>query len=435
MAADWQNWSGLVSARPTVTERPTSEEQVATVVGQAAQRRDRQGGSIRPVGSGHSFTELCVTRGTHIDLSAMSGLVGVDKETNRVRVQAGMTLGALGRLLLDNGLALENLGDINTQQVGGALATGTHGTGARFGNISSQVRAMRLVTADGSTRELTDGDELRAARISLGALGVVTEVELQAVHAFRLHRVQTPRTLDSLLPELHDRVDSTDHVELYLFPHTRRALLLESTRTDAPAQPTNPLRLWFERDFLENTALGSMMRIAATQPRVAPMVSQGIAALATAGERIDESSKVFASVRRVKFVEMEYAIPAEHAITVVEQLLDMIVARRVPVAFPIEVRFSAPDDALLSTAQGRDTAYVAVHQYVGLPYQAYFDEAEEIFLRHGGRPHWGKRHSLTAKELSKRFPGWDHFQGVRRKLDPTSMFSGAYLQKLLGSVR
>lgn len=440
MAATWQNWSGQVSCTPAAIEYPVSEAATASVV---ATTREQGNVPIRPVGAGHSFNDLCATTGTLIDVGRMNRVLGIDSATRRVRVQAGITLRELTEALSKNGLALAHAGGAYEQQLGGSLATGTHGSGTKFASLATQVRAIRLVAADGTVREIAAADEpgngdgyiFSAGLLNLGALGVVTEVELQAVPAFRLHRVQTPRILDSLLPELLDRVAATDHTEIFLFPYTRRALLLESTRTDAPAQRENPLRLWFERDILESTALGSMLRIAATKPKVAPLVSQGIAALANSGERIDDSGKLSTPSSRVRFTEMEYAIPVPRVIEAIERILGVIQSRRLPVASPIEVRFADPDSALLSPASDGPVAYVAVHQYVGLPWEEYFAAAETILLGLGGRPHWGKRHTLTARDFAQRVPGWEQFAKARAHLDPDGAFSGEYLHRILGPVK
>ncbi|AEF38501.1 D-arabinono-1,4-lactone oxidase [Hoyosella subflava] len=438
MAGTWQNWSGQVSCTPASVEYPESELAAAALI---TAKRDQGNVPVRPVGAGHSFNDLCATTGTLIDPGRMNRVLGIDTATGRVRVQAGITLRDLTESLASAGLALRHSGGAYDQQLGGSLATGTHGTGTTSASLSAQVRSVRLVTADGTVREAAapastseDSDFFNAAVLGLGALGLVTEVELETVPAFRLHRVQTPRILDSLMPELLDRVAATDHTEIFLFPYTRRALLLEATRTDAPAQRENPLRLWFERDILESTALGSMLRIAATKPKVAPLVSQGIAALANSGERIDDSTKLSIPAARVRYTEMEYAIPIPRVIEAIERILAVIQVRRLPVASPIEVRFAAADTALLSPASGGPVAYVAVHQYVGLPWEDYFAAAESILLELGGRPHWGKRHSLTARDFAASVPGWDAFGRVRAHVDPDGIFSGEYLQRILGPV-
>lgn len=425
----WRNWSGQTSCTPDLFVKPASEDELAFGLKRAAGR------PVRPVGSSHSFTELCVADGgLQVDLSQMQRVLSVD-EGGLVRVQAGITLHQLNQRLLRLGLALPNLGDIDVQTLAGAAATGTHGTGLRYGNISQAITAMRIMLADGSVREIDGGDELRAARISLGALGVVTEITLQCVPAFRLHRRQSVHELDDVLGALPELLHGTDHLELYLFPHTRKALLLQSERTDGPAWPRHRLKQWAERDLVENGALGALMRVAGAAPVAAPPISRLVAALAGSNESCDESAAVFASPRKVKFTEMEYSIPLSSAIEAIEAVLSTISRERIKVAFPLEVRFTQPDDALLAPSFGRESAYLAVHQSIHGKWQPYFSRIEPILQSFEGRPHWGKRHTLTADGLSARYPRWQSFLDVRSRLDPGGVFSGDYLNSLLGPVR
>ncbi|WP_078290777.1 D-arabinono-1,4-lactone oxidase [Mycobacterium sp. D16R24] len=425
--SEWHNWSGQTSCAPGLVVRPRSEEELAFALRRSAGR------TVRPVGSSHSFTELCVTDGVQVDISELRQLISVD-EQDRVRVQAGITLHDLNRRLLRHGLALPNLGDIDAQTLAGAAATGTHGTGLRFGNISQTIVSMRIMTADGTTHEIAGGDELRAARISLGALGVVTEFTLQCVPAFRLHRRQSVHDLDTVLADLPTLLADTDHLELYLFPHTRRVLLLESTRTQEDPWPRHPVRHWVERDLVENGALGALMWAAGRVPAAAPYISKFVADLAGSNESQDESAAVFASPRKVKFTEMEYSLPRENARDAIQTALATIEQNRHLVAFPLEVRFTQADDALLAPAYGRESVYLAVHQTIHGPWESYFHDLEPILIGLGGRPHWGKRHTLTAAQLSERYPEWRTFQEVRARFDPEGVFSGEYLDRLLGPI-
>ncbi|OHT76916.1 oxidoreductase [Mycobacteroides chelonae] len=425
--SQWRNWSGQTSCAPGLVVRPRSEDELAFALRRSAGR------TVRPIGSSHSFTELCVTDGVQVDISELQQLISVD-EHDRVRVQAGINLHELNRKLLRRGLALPNLGDIDVQTLAGAAATGTHGTGLRFGNISQTIVSMRIMTADGIIHEIDSGDELLAARISLGALGVVTELTLQCVPAFRLHRRQSVRDLDTVLADLPTLLAETDHLELYLFPHTRRVLLLQSTRTQEDRWPSHPVRHWVERDLVENGALGALMWTAGRLPVAAPYISRLVAKLAGSNESQDESAAVFASPRKVKFTEMEYSLPLTNAGDAIETVLATIEQNRHRVAFPLEVRFTQADDALLAPAYGRESVYLAVHQSIHGLWEPYFHDLEPILIGLGGRPHWGKRHTLTAGQLSERYPQWRTFQEVRARLDPEGVFSGAYLNGLLGPV-
>ncbi|MGZ4639750.1 MAG: D-arabinono-1,4-lactone oxidase [Actinomycetes bacterium] len=433
MTGTWTNWSGQQRCTPARRERPSDEAEVGDVVRRAA----ADGLVVRAVGAGHSFGALCVTDGLQVDLSRLDRVLGVDPASGVARVQAGITLHDLSLALHARGRALENLGDIDRQTVAGALATATHGTGAAFGNLSSRMVGGRLVTADGTAREITDPadpDLLRAARVSLGALGVLTEVSLQTVPSFRLHKREEPRRLRDVLDNLDELVAAHDHLEFYAVPHSGRALVLMSRRTDAPADPPSRLRTWVNDDLLANKALDLVQRTGRRWPRAHPVLGRLTGAVLGSSTRLDDSHKVFATERKVRFTESEWALPRTAVREAVQAVLGLVERRRLPVSFPVEVRFAAADDAMLSTAYGRETAYVAVHQYVGSDWVPFFRAVEEVMLDLDGRPHWGKRHEAPAAVLASRYPEWQRFADVRARLDPDGLFVNDHLARTLGAM-
>jgi FAD-linked oxidoreductase len=429
-APRWTDWSGRQECNPALVLRPGSEEELVGAVRRAA----GDGLVVRPIGSGHSFSPVCVTDDVQLDVSRLDELLGLDPATGVARVQAGMTLRRLSAELHLRGRALTNLGDVDTQTVAGALATATHGTGATFPNLSAAMVGGRLVAADGTVHDLAtaDPDLLLAARVSLGALGVLSEVHLQTVPAFRLHKVERPRPLTDLLADLAAVATGDDHVELYALPWSRTALLLTSRRTDEPAAPPARWRTWLTDELLNNTGLGVLQRTGRRFPGLQPSIGRLTGVVASGSERLDDSHKVFASNRRVRFTESEWSLPRAAAAEAVRGVLRMIERRRLPVSFPVEVRFAAADDALLSTASGRDSAYVAVHQFVGVDDSAYFRHVEDLMLGLDGRPHWGKKHATGADVLAPRYPGWARFQAVRDRLDPTGVFTSPHVEHVLG---
>jgi L-gulono-1,4-lactone dehydrogenase len=415
-------------------ERPASEEELARLV--AGARR------VKVAGAGHSFTDIACTDGLMLDLSRMDRVLGV--EGDEVNVEAGITIRELGPALGERGLALENQGDVDAQTIAGAISTATHGTGGRFANLSSQVTAVRLVTASGEVIEIGGAggdrraagegspDDLLAARVSLGALGAISAVTLRCVPAFTIHRVDKPLPLDDVLARLDEHVDSNDHFELFVFPYTRTALTLSSQRTDREPRPAGRAQVLLRDVLLENAALETACRTGRRFPALIPRVNRALVRAMSPAEHLDASHRVYANRRTVRFTETEYAIPRERTAEAVERVLALIERRRIKVGFPIEVRVVAGDDALLSTAQGRATGYIAVHQYRGMEFESYFRGVETIMDEFEGRPHWGKRHYQSAATLRPRYPGFDRFLAVRDRLDPERKFENDYLKRVLG---
>ncbi len=426
----WRNWSGSVTCAPREVIAPRSVEELARVVGEYG----RAGRRLRVVGSGHSFTPLVQTDDTLIRMDGLRGVTAFDVERGLVTVLGGTPLKQLGDALLERGVAQENLGDIDVQTITGAISTGTHGTGVRFGNLATQVAALTLVTAAGEVLELSperDSDLFKAAQVSLGALGVIASVTLRVVPAKRL-RYQTRRErIDSLIANLEQYKGQNSHFEFFWFPYTKWAQAKFTNETSA--QPTSA-NLWteFNRVVLENGvfwALSEMSRVAPPLSATACKVSAWGIAPTTA---VEYSHRLYATPRAVRFQEMEYNIPAQHFAAVMAEIEATINRGRFAVNFPVECRFVKADDIWLSPACQRDSAYIAVHMYRGMPYQSYFQAIEEIFQRYDGRPHWGKMHTLTAETLATRYPRWADFQQVRAQLDPQGVFLNQYLRRLFG---
>jgi L-gulono-1,4-lactone dehydrogenase len=428
--ASWTNWGRNQTCAPARIARPTSEDELVELVKDAATKEQR----VKAVGAGHSFTSIACTDGVLVDLSGYGRVLDHDAAAGQVTVEAGIPLHRLSDELDARGLALENMGDIDQQSISGATQTATHGTGLRFGNLSSQVVGMRLVTADGSVLELSgehDPDTFKAAQVGLGALGLVSTVTLQCVPAFRLHAVEQPVPVDEVLADLDDLVAAHDHYEFYWVPHTRWALTKRNRRTDEAARPRPKVREWVDDMLLNNYAFGVLCRAGRWRPSLIPRLAKIIPNTGRL-DYVDRSDRVFTSPRTVRFYEMEYAIPREalpEALGRVRRLVDEI---GMQISFPVEVRVVAPDDIPLSTAYGRETGYIAVHVYKGTPYDAYFSGVERIMDSYGGRPHWGKMHFQRAETLAPRYPRWDDFQAVRARLDPEGRFANPYLDRVLG---
>ena len=428
----WRNWAGDQRCAPEAIEAPGSEQEVAAAIGRAA----GGGRSVRVAGAGHSFSDIVLTEGHLLRLHRMNRVLSADAATGLAEVEAGASINELGPALAEHGLALENQGDVDPQAIGGAIATATHGTGARFRNISAQVAGLRLITDGGEPvdcSEETEPELFRAARVSLGALGVITRVRLRCAPLYTLRRLDAPKPLDETLERLDQLVDGHERFELFVFPYTRTALTRVTESTPDEPAPMSAAAEWVQDVLLENLTLELFSRAGRALPRAIPSLNRTIARLLQPSERVDRSYRIYANARRVRFTEMEYAVPRAAGREALERVLAMIERRRLPISFPIEFRFVAPDDAYLSPSSGRATAYIAVHVYRGMEHETYFRAVESIMREYDGRPHWGKRHYRTAADLAPAYPDWDRFREARERLDPNRRFRNDYTDRVLGS--
>jgi FAD-linked oxidoreductase len=434
MADTWRNWAGTATATPARWARPWDTGQIADVVRAA----ERDGLPVRVVGAGHSFTPAAATTGVAVDLARHAGVVRADTTSGLVTVRAGTTLRELNAALAELGLAMTNLGDIDAQTLAGAISTGTHGTGARYTGIAGQVEALDVVLADGcpvSCSATERPDLFAAARIGLGALGVLDTVTLRCEPAFTLAADERPMPVDELFATFSDLVERHDHVEFHWFPYGRTALVKRNDRLPAGTEPRplSPLRHYVEYELLENVTLAGMSRLGRAVPRLVRPLHRTVDRALSTRAYSDRSHRVFVSTRKVRFVESEYALPVTALPDVLAELRAEIPKLADPVMFPIEVRVAAADDIWLSTAYQRDSAYVAVHQYQGMPYRRYFALFESIMANVGGRPHWGKLHTLDAGRLAALYPRFADFRAVRRAVDPAGRFANAYTERMLGA--
>ncbi len=430
--ASWTNWAGDQHCNPAAIERPLTLDGLRQVVARAAEGGQR----VRASATGHSFNDIALTDGVMVRLDHLTRELGHDPAAGQVKVEAGVPLQRLNRMLDAHGLAFENLGDIDRQSVAGSIATGTHGTGRRFQNVSAQIAALELVCADGSlvSIDASEPELLRAARVGLGALGIVYSVTVGAVPAYTIDRVDSQRPLAETLDRLDELDAATDHFEFYVFPHTDVALCRESRRTHEPPRPDHPVKVYAQEMVVENWVGQAFAWAARVRPSLAPRIARLAVKGTGEASKVDASYKVFASQRHIRFTEMEYGVPRQHARDLFERVLEVASRPELGIAFPIEVRFVAADDSLLSPSHERDTCYIAVHQDRKLDWRSYFSEVERIASEYGGRPHWGKRHFLTAEDLAPRYPRWDDFAAARRRLDPEGVFANDYTDRVLGPV-
>ncbi|MDQ1575080.1 MAG: L-gulono,4-lactone dehydrogenase [Microbacteriaceae bacterium] len=430
----WRNWARSETVRPARIERPSSVGAVQRAVVAAA----RQGMRIKAVGSGHSFSGVAIAPDVQLDFDGLAGVLAVDAGTRRVTLGAGTRLHQLPALLRPHGLAMENMGDIDRQSIAGATSTGTHGTGGRFGGLATQIVALTVVTASGellTVSETENAELLPAARVGLGALGVLVDLTIQCVPAFLLHAVERPEPLESALQTYLERSASEDHFEFYWFPHTETALTKTNTRLpiEAARHPLGRVGRWVDDELLANGLYRGACAVGTVLPAVIPPVSRLAQRVTGNRDFTDVSPRVFVTNRAVRFRELEYALPREVVPEALRAVKRLIESRGWRISFPVEVRSAAADDTWLSTAFGRETGYIAVHRYFRERPDAYFRAVEEIMSAHDGRPHWGKMHYRDAASLQALYPRFDDFLAVRDRLDPDRLFGNPYLEKVLGA--
>ncbi|OMH35304.1 hypothetical protein BGP79_02565 [Tersicoccus sp. Bi-70] len=432
----WRNWGRTERAEGITVVRPRDLEELAALLG------DGTGRPVRPLASGHSFSGIGTPEDIALDLTAFSGLSGpddvaVDASRGRVRLGAATPLWQIPRLLAPFGLAMRNLGDIDRQTIAGALATGTHGTGAAFGGLPTQLVGATLVSGDGqvlTVDEDTEPELLPFIRVGLGALGVLTEVTLQCVPAFVLRAEEAMRSLADVDAGWDALFDEPDHAEFHWFPGSGRVVTKTNTRLpgDSLLVPRSRLGRWVGEELLANTVFGGLCEVSRHVPWTVPTINRIATAAMGRGTFTEPSARVFAAPRRVRFREMEYAVPRaamQEAFGRIRRLAD---AWPEPIEFPVEVRVAAADDVALSPGSGQDIGYIAVHRHVRRPHERYFAAAERIFADYGGRPHWGKVHGLDADRLGALYPRFGEALAVRDRLDPERRFANPYLRRVLG---
>ena len=412
----WRNWSGSVRCEPRVV-RPSSADEIAEVVAEVADEE----GTVRAAGSGHSFSPLVATDDTLVSLENYRGVVSVDEEENRATARSGTVLADFTDEIDEHGLAMENLGDVDKQTVSGAVSTGTHGTG-KFGVIATQVSEVEMVTADGEIRSFSRGDEeFGAAQVSLGALGVLTEMEFDLVPSYGLKFVRGKEDLDECLSNFHDYVKNNRNFEFFWFPNTRTAVT--KRLNEAPLE-----ELRHSDGKFENAAWKAACEVSRFLPS---KYSSRLAASVIEEENlVGPSHEVYPFPREVRFNETEYGVPAENFVETFREIVDVVEEH--DAVFPVEVRYVKGDEIPLSPAHGRDTVFIAVHRYHKKPYRETFEACQEVFRDHGGRPHWGKMHFLSSDELRDTYPEWDAFQDVREELDPDGVFLNEHLRDVFG---
>jgi len=424
MAMRWSNWSGSVAGSPHAIARPKSEAELAALV--------RGARKVRVVGAGHSFMPLCETDGLLLSLAEMEGELSLNEVRTRAWAPAGWSLAKLTAALWREGLSLINQGDVNPQALAGAIATGTHGTGAALGSLSTAARGFRLITAEGEAVSCSDEhnrDLFQAQRLSLGLLGVATRIEIDVMPAYHLEERIETHPLKEIESRWEELAVQNRHVEFFVFPYGDRAVL----KTLNPAPGEGPLK---QHTDLDEGGFRALCSICAAAPFLTPILQPHLVGADVRQRRVGPAYQIFPSDRTVRFEEMEYEIPRAEGWAALSEVIGWIRRKRLPVTFPFEFRLVAQDDIWLSPMHAGPCVSISMHQFAKMQWRTLFAEAEPIFRAHGGRPHWAKRHTLQARDVDALYPQAPRFKSVRNAYDPQAKFANAHLAQLfdMGSV-
>jgi FAD-linked oxidoreductase len=419
----WRNWSGSAVGYPQGRISPATENELVSYLKSTS-------GSIRPVGAGHSFTPLVPTDGDIIVADQFTGLISHDSNKMTATFGAGTRLADMGAALQRVGQAFFNLPDIDRQTLAGATATATHGTGINFQCLSGYITHLRLITPQGEKLDIDEESNpalFKAACVSIGALGVITQITLKNRSPYRLKQRSWVEKTDDVLNNFDKHAASYRHFEILPLTHSDYSFVLSTDETEEPINnpPPSP-----EEEAAMGAAMRSWMEIPPGDRR--PYIN-GLAEQIQPSEKVDESYKILTNIRSNRFNEMEYAVPLDAGADCLREILNTIRDKKIDVVFPLEYRYVSRDDTLLSMSSGHeDHAAISVHRVASEDYRPYFDLIEPIFWKYGGRPHWGKIHTLAEPELAKLYPGFKEFQSIRKQLDPNGRMLNDHLRILFG---
>ncbi|MGI9526146.1 MAG: D-arabinono-1,4-lactone oxidase [Weeksellaceae bacterium] len=428
----WKNWSETVKFEPKnyIEARTIEDVQEAVLMAKA------QGRKIRVAGSGHSFTRLCESDDVLLSINEMSGIIEVDKDNLQITFWAGTTVRRAGELILEHGLAQENLGDFDLQTLAGATSTGTHGTGINLHGISNQIVAFWIVNAAGELLECSKEKNpqlFEAGRVAMGLFGVMVKIKLQLVEAYKLKVEKSLVNFFDILPQIPEMLQNHRNLEFFWFPMTEKAMMKKMSITDEPIHDPH-WKNYVNQHIIENYALNAVCNLSYKWKLKAKKINQLMTNFIGTDVRINDYNKILATERMVRFKEMELNIPAEHFQEFFTEINVRIEEKQYPVVFPIEIRWVKADDIWLSPTYKRDAVYFAFHTYWKNHVPEYFYDMQEIAKKYEVRPHWGKMHNLEASYFEKVYPKWHDFMQIRENLDPEQIFVGPYMSRLIADI-
>lgn len=417
----WQNWSGNQSCQPTSRHTPKNEAGLAELI------KNSGTDPLRFVGSGHSFSSLVPTDHTLLSLARFRGVQNIDNNNGTATIGGGTTLSRIGDPLWDEGFALRNMPDIDMQSLAGAIATGTHGTGIKFGSMSDEITGLRLVTANGdvlSCSAVENSELFEAARLNLGVLGAVTSVDIKVQPKFYIEENIWVLPIKEALASAEAMRDQHRHFEMYFFPHADYVLMITLDEVDQPAPASEQNHTEGDQSLLEIAELTD------TFPWIKSFILNFLIKDVEPSQRSNRSYKIYGNVRNIRFNETEYSVPAEKGLDCISEILDTIKKQNIDIIFPIEYRYIKNDNIWLSPYYQRDGCAISCHNFHDRDYKAYFKSIEPVFKKYAGRPHWGKINTLNKTDFAAMYPNWEAFNRVRQQLDPSNRLLNQYLASL-----
>ena len=424
---EWQNWAGNIQFTPNEIVRPTSTKEVVAIV--------KTGRKIRCIGTGHSWSELAPTDDILMATDGLNKILSIDREKNQATIQAGAKLEHLNVQLWEEGYAFGNLGSIARQSLAGAVSTATHGTGLDYQILGSMVESFKLVKADGEVLNVdkkADSELYHTALISLGSLGIITEMTINIVPKFQLHEQSGLMGFKEVCDNILDWLKEENHIKMWWFAHTDKMMVYRYNRTQEPRKDT-----WFRQKFMDEWVSVYFYRLMLWWSNRKPtrrkwMNRQIVNGLLPDVNRIERSYKVFNVPEPPIHRETEWAFDINLTPTLLREYKQMVEEKGHLINFIQEIRFVKGDDFALSPCYGRDSVYVGAYNADNNDWDRLLSDFEELAIKHNGRPHWGKEFIVGTDYVKATYPRWDDFQHLRAELDPNGQFRNSMLERLFG---
>ena len=423
----WVSWNENVTYNYESLFKVTTEKELQEVV--------RESEKIRIFGTKQSSADIASGTATLIDITTYNKILSFNDAAHTVTVQSGVILGDLLDAIEAKGWCIPCLPDINTITIGGALATGTHGTSGKL--LCEYMTECSLVLADGSLKVITEKDALiDAVRVSLGVLGVMSEITFKCEPIYTLHIKEGPEDDSEWLPTIKQRLKKHDFLRILWLPHTDKGYVITGDKisdTTEVVEDLGPSYLKHRR-----TASKMLYKYSHIFPWTTAIANKLLYRGFFSSRKEHKGSLYQATVTKSRGSTLELAewtIGLDKFPQVFEELKTEINkwSNKSFIHIPMDVRFVYKDSSWLSYAYKEDTVTmgcVSRNAATADTYEA-FKSIEKVFLKHGGKPHWGKRFAVKDAGLSKIYTKWEDFKELRREMDPTNKFLNPYLTELL----